>query len=439
MNEKTKLDKRLFYGYADAFFYSLMVGAGEAFFVAYALYLNYSQLESSILITVPIVLGGVFQLISPYGINKFKSYKSWTVLGVLIQSIIFLVLVLLKNQIANSFLLFFSLVTLYWSLALGITPSWNTWISSILKENEIRQFFSTRTVILAVGTLMGLLFSGLLLQYAPNEILGMAKYDFIFICCFFFRFASLITLTKHPRVKFKELSESISGALPNNKFIKKFIIFSSLFKLGVYFSASFFSPYMLKQLQFSYLEFTAVLISAFLGRAIISNFSRKLLAKMDINLVYFFAALGITSIPFFWVFIKNVHYIFLLEIMTGILWGAFELSFTITCFEEIPTDKQAKIMSQYNILHTLCIGIGSFAGLYLFSTMPENAQTYHLIFIGSVLLRFSSLLFFPRKTIDSSQNIVYVAFNRTLGIRPNMGSIGRPVWQILKKIKKPKD
>jgi hypothetical protein len=66
----------------DVFFYSLMVGAGETYFAAYSLSLGHSELQAGALITLPIVFGGIAQLLSPYLIKAVEttSLLFWQVL-----------------------------------------------------------------------------------------------------------------------------------------------------------------------------------------------------------------------------------------------------------------------------------------------------------------------------------------------------------------------
>lgn len=431
------MKSKFLYGHLDAMFYSLMVGAGEAFFAAFSLDLGFSELEASILVTAPIFIGGILQLTAPYGINLLKSYKNWTMIGVAIQAFIFLILVILRPTIASNYTILFILVSLYWSMSLGVGPSWNSWVSGFLKTNEIRPYFSERSIYSAIGTLTGLLLTGLVLQYLPKNIFGQDRYDLIFIACFIFRSISLFALSKYPRVEFKEIKHVIEPKPPENFFLKKFIFYSCVFKIGVFFCASFFAPYMLKQLNFSYIEFTAILLSPFVGRVIFNRAFRKTLENFNINNVYLFSSIAISIIPLLWIELNSFIWLFMMEIITGMVWGAFEVSFNITCFEKIPTEKQSIVMAKYNFLHTICIGIGSISGLYVFSLLGPNLNTYYFMFGGSFFLRLLSLCFFPLKEIESSQ-IEATLISRPMAVRPNMGIITRPVWRVLKKVKRKK-
>lgn len=412
-----------------------MVGAGEAFFAAYTLDLGFSELQAAIIVTIPLVIGGIIQMFAPKGINKLASFERWTLTGVFLQSLLFLLFILFDYQMKNSYALLFFIVVLYWSLALGASPSWNSWMAGLLAPDQIRRFFSNRNIIMAIGTLVGLCLSGLTLEFMHETYLGLRSFDWIFLACFVFRFLSFVSLYKHERVSFQPIESTLNFRLNGeSEFIRKFIFFSSVFKMGVFFSASFFAPYMLKKLGFSYLQFMLILSSAYGGRVILGQLVKKYLKNHDINLVYLFSAIGIAFIPIVWTFFKDFMWIFYLEIFTGLLWGAFEVSFLVICFEEIPANKQAKIMTWYNLLHTSCIALGSILGLLCFYKLGNHIESYYLIFVTSGILRLSSICFFPRKKVVNG-TVVVADFTRSLAVRPNMGSITRPVWQVYKKAK----
>lgn len=431
----------MIWNYVDALFYSLMVGAGEAFFAAYALELGFSELQAGLVTTVPIVIAGLTQVFVSYGINKFASYKNWTLTGVLLQSLIFLILIILRDEIQSSYLIFFLIITIYWTLNLAISPGWSSWISILIPLDKVRDFFSTRNIILAVGTLSGLVFSGLTLHYLGEEIFGIGKYNFIFILCFFFRFISLLSLTRLKRVSFVKIDGFFKNIinLKNNQtddFIIKFILFSSFIKMGVYYSASFFSPYMLKQMNLSYLHYMLILVAAYTGRAFLGRMIKKYLKQFDINKIYFYAALGISFIPILWCLSLNFYYILILEFFTGILWGSFEIAFLVTCFESIPTEKQSNYMSLYNFTHTIFIGAGCLFGALTFYYLGNEQYSYHIIFFVSGVLRLISLSIFPGREIKLTTRLPFIT--KIYGVRPNMGGVGKVMLPFLKKLSKNK-
>lgn len=422
----------------DAFFYSLMVGAGETYFAAFSLKLGHSELQAGALITLPIVFGGIAQLCSPYLISRIGSYKPIVLSGVFGQIFCMAILLTLGSWFKNHYVYLFSLVSIYWVMAMGITPAWSSWVSKLLKQDEIRHFFSLRNSFVGIGTLIGLIISGVMLQNKMS-ILSLSTFEFIFIICLIARTLSFICLATHPKVEFvepKKMNFSFKplGSEKKDHFLHQFFIFSSVFKIGVFFSASFFTPYMLVYLKFSYLEYTAILVCAFIGRIFVGYFLRKRLRNFDINLMYLISAAGICIIPVLWPIFGNVVSIMILETATGVMWGIFEICFLVTVFEEIPTENQSVYMTRYNLWHTISIGIGAVLGITCFYHFKEYANIYFIIFATSTLLRALSIFAFPRKHIKTDIK-VFSDYFRSLGLRPGVGVVARPMWQFLKNLK----
>lgn len=416
-----------------------MVGAGESYFAAYSLSLGHSELEAGGLITLPIVFGGIAQLISPFLMGKVGAYKPIVMAGVVGQLLSLAVLIFASSVFKANYLLLFFLVTFYWIMAMGVVPAWNSWISRLLDADQIRNFFSLRNSFLGIGTLIGLTFSGLMLQNKAS-FFSLATFEVIFGLCIIARTISLLLLQVHPRVEFvrpEKMNFKFAplGTTDKDKFLHQFFIFSSIFKIGVFFSASFFTPYMLVQLNFSYLDYTAILVASFLGRIFIGYYLRRKLNRFDVNLLYFISAAGISLIPVLWILLSKIYLIFSLELFTGMLWGIFEICFLVTVFEEIPTEKQSVYMTRYNFWHTLSIGIGAVLGIIFFYFLKELQNIYFIIFFISTMLRGISLFFFPRKLITTKKTFFADLF-RVIAVRPNMGMIGRPMWQILRRFKK---
>lgn len=416
-----------------------MVGAGETYFAAYSLSLGHSELQAGALITLPIVFGGIAQLLSPFLIKTVGSYKPIVLTGVIGQIVCLSSLLILGPWFKNQYTLLFTVVAIYWIMAMGITPAWTSWVSKLIKPKDIRHFFSLRNSFGGIGTLVGLIISGVMLQY-KLVFFNFSTFQFIFIICFIARFLSFICLVVHPKVEFVKPSKMNFSFAPlgvevKDQFLHQFFIFSSVFKIGVFFSASFFTPYMLVYLKFSYMEYTSILVSSFVGRILVGYILRKRLSNYDINFLYLIAAIGICIVPVMWLMLGSVLAIVTLELMTGVMWGIFEICFLVTIFEEIPTDKQSVYMTRYNFWHTLSIGIGAILGITCFYNFKEYANIYFLIFIVSTVLRGLTIFTFPRKHIKTDLKLFSNSF-RSLGIRPGIGMVARPMWQLLKNLKK---
>lgn len=430
----------MFKFYLDAILYSLMVGIGETYFVAYSLDLGHSEMHSGLLATMPMVIGGIFQLFAPTFINLFKSYKGWTIFGAVMQALTFLPLFFDIPLLKENYYFLFFVVSLYWSFNLGIGPSWNAWISQLIPKDNLNEFFTKRNFFISFGSLFGLFAGGILLQYGKDFFGGIKIFQILFFLSFIFRSISSYILIRHPNSTF------IKGSLkpftkdyfsfPNEyAFLKKVTIFIIIFKFGVFFSAGFFSPYMLSSLKLSYIQYMLIMGAAFFGRMVFNLAIKNHMQKFSLTKLLFVSSVGICIIPAVWTFYADFAFLFVLEIFTGMLWGGFELAFVLISFREAPTNFQSFYVSYFSFFHVIIGSVGVMLGAYVFQTFQSSENIYYVIFLISALLRVSALIFFPGfKEIKFTGKVRL--YYRLWAIRPNVGWIQRPSVTILNKVVK---
>ena len=91
------LRKNLKYSIIEGSWFALMFGLGENYLSAMAVYLGFSALQISILNSLPQLIGAFIQLGTDATTKLFKSTKSFVVSLSLLQSILWLVLIIIIN------------------------------------------------------------------------------------------------------------------------------------------------------------------------------------------------------------------------------------------------------------------------------------------------------------------------------------------------------
>ncbi|MBL7664495.1 MAG: MFS transporter [Bacteriovoracaceae bacterium] len=427
--------------YLDSLFYSLMIGAGESYFPAYSLRLGHTPLQASLVATVPVCLGGLFQIIVPKLMYRFTSLRTWCVLGAFLQAMCFVSLIYFHPHLAKHHEFLILIVTFYWIFNLAVSPGWSTLIAEQIPTEKINHFFNLRGMFGHIGVVIGLVYAGFAIQYDWKPGFVPEIFLTIFLVSALARLVSTYLLSlykdshKHQTQAAKQQSSLDLKQFEDYPNLKRTTFYFSLFKLSVYVSAGYFSPYMLDELRFTYTEFMLVLASAYIGRIIFSNFYNQFRTKLTVNSILFFSSLGISCIPFIWTQLHTFKHIFMLEIFTGIFWGAFELSFFLIIFNRVPSTLQRYYMSYYNFYHYLGIGIGTAIGLILFRYVQIDYSVYFLVFSASSAFRLLSMIFFPRLKAHMPAQKVNPSFFRTLGIRPDSVE-NRPIFSVIEKMRK---
>src|SRR4029078_11317551 len=87
------LRKNLRASVTDGATFSVMVGIGETYFPAFVLELGVGEIASALIASIPILLGAMLQLISPYAVAWLGSNRRWVVACGVLQSAAFLPLI----------------------------------------------------------------------------------------------------------------------------------------------------------------------------------------------------------------------------------------------------------------------------------------------------------------------------------------------------------
>src|SRR5690606_24847635 len=151
--------------YADAGCYSLMVGFGEAFLPAFVLALGMGEIIAGLVSTVPLMLGGLLQLLAPIGIRACRSYQRWVVACASLQALSFVPMIVLAIRGTPSVWIIFGAALVYWASGFSASPAWNNWIEGLIPSQRLRAFLTTRSRMTQISTLVAFIAAGCLLQY----------------------------------------------------------------------------------------------------------------------------------------------------------------------------------------------------------------------------------------------------------------------------------
>jgi uncharacterized membrane protein HdeD (DUF308 family) len=149
---------------ADGVFFSLMVGVGETYLAAFALALGNSDVAAGLLSALPMLAGGVLQLIAPSAMHRASSYRSWVRMWAALQAASFLPLVVAAWLGAAPVALLFACAFLYWGSGLATAPAWNAWMAQIVPARIRSRYFGARQSAAQLGVLLGLTAGGLVLH-----------------------------------------------------------------------------------------------------------------------------------------------------------------------------------------------------------------------------------------------------------------------------------
>jgi predicted MFS family arabinose efflux permease len=382
-----------------------MVGVGETYLPAFALKVGMSEWLTGLFATVPLIVGALIQLLSPWGVFWVGGVKRWVVGAATLQALAFIPLVFLSfGSRIRDFALLFAIAAVYWGAGFAANPSWNFWMAQIVPEKNANAFFARRHRYAQVGVLVGLIGGGIALQQNVRVVHLTSVFSFLFLIAFFARASSSVLLSL--KIDGKS-STAFSSLLARDSLIRKisfmlkdqsyqrFFTALFLFYIAMYISAPFMTPYFLEKLNLNYDQFMLAQAALFIAKIAVTPLSAHLMEKWGVKTVFLIGAIGIAPLPISWaIFSPTIESAIFLQIVGGAFWGIFELSLAVIFFGQIKHIDKISVLTIYNFFNALAIIVGSLIGGALLKSRGATLESYYFIFYLGTTLRFAVILFF---------------------------------------------
>jgi hypothetical protein len=214
----------------------------------------------------------------------------------------------------------------------------------------------------------------------------------------------------------------------------KLIRFLFFFYITVHFSAPYFNPFMLKKLQFNYIEFMVIVATAYFGRVFMFKILQKQAKSRHINFILLISTMGIATSPLWWSLSQNYWWLITVEFLSGCYWAGFELSTILLYYQKIEDKERTSIITYITFLNTTGMIIGTILGALYMKFLPPSWNTYAALFATSTLLRFIVIIFAPHVSFKG-QIPQLMSFNRVFSAIPPFGAFTRPFLGNIKRKK----
>ncbi len=423
----------------DVMFFSLMVGLGETYLVAYALALGLGEAQAGLVGVVPMLFGAVVQLFAGYGVRAFHSRRRWICFCAMLQAAALIGLAQLprwnlKGELLTSTV--FAIACVYWASGLSAGPTWNTWIAKIVPLNQRLKFFATRARAAQLFVLIGLVTAGLLLENSRASASELRTFSWLFSIAGLMRLVSGYFIFVQDdcgsradiidRVQQNKLMLGFSLTTMNRS-VSLMIIYLFLVNLAVYVSGPFFSPYMLKQLNLDFFEYTILISASFLARVVANDFFVFIARTRGVKSLLYFGLLGIVPLPMLWAFSDSFTYLLVLQIISGCVWGSHELGVTLFILESYEEHQRSMVLTIANLFNSVAMFLGGILGAQILVNGMINLEAYHQVFYSSTALRVVPLLLLFSMGSMRVKSSIRRMYTRILSVRPGGALITKPI------------
>lgn len=395
---------------------------------AYTRMLGAGDLVYSIIMAMP-VLGGVFQVIGSFLIEKTGKRKTLMIVSGFLHRLLLIPVALVPVFIpsSNHSLRIMLIAILLMISSIGNAfcgVAFSSWMGSLVPSEIRGRFFSKRTQIYTISSIITALIVGRILDAYPS----LRTFSVIFIVISIIGAIDIVCFlwVKHPPMNIDDNSINFIKLIKEpftNRNYMLFIIFVSVFSFGVNFAGPFFNVYMIEYLKMEF--FTISLYGQ-----VISSVSTILFIKLWGKLIDLYGnkpvqkvcSTAIVLLPAAWLFVtpNTTFIILIINFFGGLFWSGYELTILNLSIWLAPEKNRSIYVAVFTLI-TSVIGIAlAFVcgGAVMEYTKPiiqslkwhfimQPLNSFHILLILSASIRLCSVLFIAPKFYESGCGTSY--------------------------------
>jgi len=432
------LQRNLAVSTADAATFGVMVGIGETFLPAFALAVGLGEVMAGLVASVPLMAGGMIQMATPWVLSRFNHRQAWVVGASTLQALAFVPLIVAAYVGSISGLGLLLVASIYWAGGLAGGPAWNSWIEQIVPRPVRASYFARRTRASQLATLLGFVCGGLLLQYGRGAGWVTTAFAVLFLVAFLFRMISVVMLVAHrtpPAKPVVPTHQSAASVAANTLNGRNLLIYLVIVQGFVQISGPFFTPYMLKKLEMSYIVYTLLVATAFTAKIVSLAAWGKVAKKRGATWLLTVSAVAIVPLSSLWTVSQSVPWLIFIQSINGCIWAAYELGFFLLFFEALPQAQRVKMLTYYNFANTAAWCLGATVGALVLNAFSASVQGYYVLFYLSSFGRALALVYLLSHRPVVVAKVTSIGL-RIFGLRPSGPPLETP---ILSSIPEPSD
>lgn len=381
------IDRALRHSIKDGVAYSIMSGGSETYFSAYALFLKASAPQVAIIASLPQLLGTSAQMLSAWLGYVIGRRRPVMLVGAALQALSFVPLMLAMTIGSDKLMLWLiGAITLYFVGSNIAAPQWTSLMGDLVAERKRGRFFGRRTKLTTLATFCALATAGVVLDIFDRQ--GWTLWGFVglFTAAILARLTSLYHLAAmgepvtHSRTGQAMLLHRESLHVLRKSGVFHFSSYFALMQFAVGISAPFFSVYMLRELEFSYIQFMANTGMAVLVQFLTLNNWGRIGDAFGNRLVLVVTGSIIPFLPAMWLISPSFWWLLALQVLSGLAWGGFSLSASNMLYDFVPAGHRAS----YSALHSVATAAAAFVGALLGATLVDNLPAMGTLFGSTV-------------------------------------------------------
>ena len=393
---------------ADGALWAVMTGTGEWQFVLFALAIGLSEVRAGLVSTIPLFIGSILQLVTPWGVRHTGSLRRWVWICAGVQGCALLPLAfgaVFASTLDYSFgrvhenlatLLLFGCIIAYWGAGFATAPPWQAWFTSLVPGQIRPTFVGVRDRFVQIGLACGIL-AGLFLELGDRQGWQLLAFAGVFLVAFLARSGSTWCLARQSDAPaelatgVRSLSLSVIKSDFADRRTRQLLLYMLAFLMSVMIVGPYFAVYMRSELEFSYLEITTGLFVMMFVKALILPFVGRLAKRVGPGRVLWIGAVAVSPAAALWAVHDQFWWIILVQIFAACGWACWETGTFLLIFDTIPAERRTTALTVYQFARSSAFLVGSFIGAMVLEGFGVGTTGYVALFVISSLMRGMTL------------------------------------------------
>jgi Na+/melibiose symporter-like transporter len=380
--------------------FSVMVGAGELYFPAFAFALGAGKTASGLVATVPFLVGGGAQLITPWAVARLRSNGRWCIwtAGVQGACVAALGVAALAGGLPVPWLFF--VVSGYMAAGLASGPPWTTWIESLVPARIRSGYFARRTIWCHAAQFAAVAGAAAVL---PAEGAGgsMGAFAALFLVAAAARAVSTACLASQSEPVPQppgEVHLSMRTLLTDaaHRPARRFCLHLLATNCAVQIALPFVTSYLLGELRLPLATLSLLLAVPFAARIVALPWLGGVARRLGPRRLMWIGALAFVPAAALWPLSTHVAWIAVVQAVTGVAMAAFDLANLLLWFETTRPEERTSVMTTYTFWYSAAVVLGSAVGSVLLVTLGEGRAAFVAVFLVSAAARLLACGLLPR-------------------------------------------
>ena len=379
-----------------------MVGFGETYFAAFALFLGANNFQLGVLACLPPFLAGISQFSSVKLMELCPSRRRLVCVAVFIQALSFIPLYLSSHFKTLRIEIYVLVVSFYFISAALVGPAWNSWMGDLISYQNRGTYFGRRNRTMIIGTFAAMITAGFLLRHFKDIGDELNGFFIVFALAFSSRLVSWYFLNLKYDPPMPPINKRAHGFFTFMSDLRQknqgiLVLYMAAVNFGIYISAAYFTPWMLKELKYNYATYTFVVAGIAVTKFLTYSIWGECCDKFGPRKIILISGFLICFTTVVWMYTGNANYLFLSQCFTGIVWAGYEVSTFIFLLDATEPEERAQVSSYLNILVSIFGLFGGLLSAALFSLKNLMANPYYLVFGLTAVVRLVALFVFGLK------------------------------------------